>query len=108
MPPSDEGGGFCEAKDGGRELRKALYINDSSQNQSLLQSLCDSFLVRGSLINKSHLLFVKFKNPTEACFFAAPLFYFITLHASTSLSRLHAAFAGLVDGRHTALMPVFG
>ena len=42
LPPSDEGGGFCEAKDGGRELHKALYINEHTQNHSLLQSLCET------------------------------------------------------------------
>ncbi len=40
LPPSDEGGGFCEAKDGGRELHKSLHINKYTQNHSLLQSLC--------------------------------------------------------------------
>ena len=31
----------------------------------------------------------------------------ITLHASISLSKLHAAFAGEVEGRHTAEIPIF-
>ncbi len=60
LPPSPEGGGFCEAKDGGKELHKAIYINENTQNQSLLQSLCDSFLVRGSLISRFLFSFTKF------------------------------------------------
>ena len=45
-PPSDEGGGFCVAKDGGRENKYSLnYLSLSQKSQ-----IFDSSLVRGSLL----------------------------------------------------------
>ena len=77
LPPSDEGGGFCEAKDGGRELHKALYINEHTQNHSLLQSLCDSFLVRGSLSADFFYHLLKFYHSNKTgLFFYSPFFAF--------------------------------
>jgi hypothetical protein len=46
LPPSDEGGGFCKAKDGGREDMKILQKLQFFLSLSLVS--LDSSLVRGS------------------------------------------------------------
>ena len=46
-PPSDEGGGFCEAKDGGRDTKMSGKTSDPSENQTYYARRSDSRIAGG-------------------------------------------------------------